>query len=75
MYKIISNNKAQPANNGYICSLYGRKFIALFTGGEAAMHETMAAIGYKQAEICRASDIQVKCMQSLGASTYIIKEA
>lgn len=75
MYQIIQNKKARAQDNGYICSLYGRKFIVLCNGGDTAAQKAMAAIGYSQVEICRATDLQVNCMQTVGAETFVIKEA
>ena len=74
MYQITQNSKARARDNGYICSLYGRKFILICSGGDAAAHRAMAAIGYSQVEICRATDLQIDCMQTVGAETFVIHE-
>lgn len=75
MFTITNNNKARAMGDGFICSLYGRKFIVICSGGEAKLHKVMAEIGYSQAEIYSATNIQIDCMQLMGAHTFIIEEA
>lgn len=75
MFTITNNNKARAMGDGFICSLYGRKFIVICSGGEARLHKAMVEKGYSQAEIRSATNIQVDCMQSMGAHTFIIEEA
>lgn len=75
MFTITNNNKVRAMGDGFICSLYGRKFIVICSGGEAKLHKAMAEKGYSQAEIHSATNIQIDCMQSMGAHTFIIEEA